>query len=89
MIEEYPVTTWHGGKVRQIIEDKVILLERGQVFDIDGKTFFTFGGASSHDISDGILDPQSFESEAEYKTELKLWKKTKTYFLVGAGVTDR
>ena len=82
MIEEYPVTTWHGGKVRQIIKDKVILLERGQVFDIDGKTFFTFGGASSHDISDGILDPQSFESEAEYKAELKLWKKTKTYFRV-------
>ena len=29
---------------------------RGQVFDIEGKTFWTFGGASSHDIRDGILE---------------------------------
>ncbi|MGN0413023.1 MAG: metallophosphoesterase [Lachnospiraceae bacterium] len=56
MIEEYPVEEWHGGKVRHIVEDKVILLERGQVFEIEGKTFFTFGGAASHDIQGGILD---------------------------------
>ena len=30
---------------------------RGQVYDIQGKTFFTMGGASSHDIQDGILEP--------------------------------
>ena len=30
---------------------------RGQVFEIEGKTFFTMGGAASHDIQDGILDP--------------------------------
>lgn len=56
MIAEYPMEEWHGGKARHIIKDKVILLERGQVFEIDGKTFFTFGGASSHDIQGGILD---------------------------------
>lgn len=56
MIEEYPIEEWHGGKVRHIIRDKVILLERGQVFEIEGKTFFTFGGASSHDIQGGVLD---------------------------------
>lgn len=38
------------------IRDKVILLERGQVFEINGKLFFTFGGASSHDIQGGILN---------------------------------
>ena len=27
-----------------------------QVFNIQGKTFFTFGGAASHDIRDGILE---------------------------------
>ncbi len=47
MIGEYPLEEWHGGKARHIIRDKVILLERGQVFEIDGKTFFAFGGASS------------------------------------------
>lgn len=59
MIAEYPVETWHGGKVRHIVRDKVILLERGQIFSIDGKRFFTFGGASCHDVQGGILDPDS------------------------------
>ena len=30
---------------------------RGQVYDIEGLKVFTFGGASSHDIKDGILEP--------------------------------
>lgn len=50
MIKEYQLEEWNGGKVRHIVRDKIILLERGQVFNIDDKTFFTFGGASSHDI---------------------------------------
>ena len=29
---------------------------RGQIYDIAGKRFFTFGGAKSHDIGDGILE---------------------------------
>ena len=56
MINEFPIEEWHGGKVRHIVRDKVILLERGQIFKIEGKTFFTFGGASSHDIQGGVLD---------------------------------
>lgn len=56
MIAEFPIEEWHGGKVRHIIRDKVILLERGQVFHIDGKVFFTFGGAASHDIQGGVLN---------------------------------
>lgn len=63
MITEFPVEEWHGGKVRHIVRNKVILLERGQVFTIDGKRFFTFGGATSHDIQGGILerDDPSYE----------------------------
>ncbi len=56
MLEEFQLEEWNGGKVRHIVRDKVILLERGQVFTIEGKTFFTFGGASSHDVGGGILD---------------------------------
>lgn len=52
---QYPVEEWNGGKVHKI-RDNVIHLMRGQVFDIEGKKFFTFGGASSHDIKDGILE---------------------------------
>lgn len=59
MIAEYPLEEWNGGKVRHIARDKIILLERGQVFDIDGIRLFAFGGASSHDIQGGVLDKNS------------------------------
>lgn len=39
------------------IRPSVIHLMRGQIFDIEDKSFFAFGGASSHDISAGILEP--------------------------------
>ena len=35
------------------------MLERGQVFDLGARTFFTMGGASSHDIQDGVLEPDA------------------------------
>lgn len=71
MIEEFPTEEWHGGKVRQILRDKVILLERGQVFEIDGKTFFTFGGASSHDIQGGVLDRDDIDYEDDRRKAIK------------------
>ncbi len=52
---EYPVTEWHGGFVH-MIRPHILHLMRGQVFEIEGKKIFTFGGASSHDISGGILE---------------------------------
>ena len=39
---------------------------RGQVFDIEEYTFFTMGGASSHDIQDGVLDPEEVDFEERY-----------------------
>ena len=44
----------------------------GQVFEIDGTSFFTMGGAASHDIQDGILDPASPDFGREY------WFKRRT-----------
>ena len=46
---------WHGGKVHEL-RPHVLHLMRGQIFEIDGKKIFTFGGASSHDITGGILE---------------------------------
>ena len=54
-LSEYPVETWHGGKVHKI-RNSVLHLMRGQVFEIDGKKIFAFGGARSHDIDGGILE---------------------------------
>ena len=48
IIESYPVEQWKGGKVHKIRPD-IIHLMRGQVFEIEGKTVFTFGGATSID----------------------------------------
>lgn len=56
----YTIEEWHGGKVHKL-RPSVIHLMRGQVFEIDGKRIFAFGGAGSHDIDGGILeldDPQ-------------------------------
>jgi len=64
IINSYPVEIWNGGKVHKIRKD-IIHLMRGQVFEIEGKKIFTFGGARSHDISAGILelDDPDFEKK--------------------------
>lgn len=48
MLEKFPTTKKFGGVVREITPS-IFHLERGQVLDIDGKTFFVMGGAESHD----------------------------------------
>ena len=47
-LNAYPVEEWHGGKVHRI-RNKVLHLMRGQIFELEGNTLFTMGGASSHD----------------------------------------
>lgn len=47
-LNSYEITKWNGGNVHKINE-KLIHLMRGQVFTIDNKKFFTFGGATSID----------------------------------------
>ena len=48
-----------GRKGTRLIADNVVHLTRGQVFTIEGMTFFTFGGATSTD--------------KEFRTEGKSW----------------
>ncbi|WP_044937857.1 metallophosphoesterase [Pseudobutyrivibrio sp. LB2011] len=55
-LNSYLVEEWHGGKVHKI-RSSVIHLMRGQIYDIEGSSFFAFGGASSHDVDGGILEP--------------------------------
>lgn len=54
-LDAMSVEEWNGGKVHKVMPS-VIHLMRGQVYTLQGYTFFTFGGAQSHDIKDGILD---------------------------------
>ena len=57
---EFPIIDFYGGKAHQIRKN-VFHLIRGNVFELCGKNFFAFGGANSHDISDGILQPKDYK----------------------------
>lgn len=48
MLDAMPTEWWHGGQIHRI-NDSVLHLMRGQVFDLDGTKVFSFGGADSVD----------------------------------------
>ena len=67
--EGYPQRPWHGGTVR-VIRSSVMMAEPG-VFDICGKKCFCYGGAPSHDIEGGVIDPSDYPTKAKYKAVYK------------------
>lgn len=69
----YPVEMWHGGKAHKI-RPSVIHLMRGQIFELEEKKIFTFGGASSHDISAGILEPDDPKFKLKKKVLDRGWE---------------
>ena len=78
-LDSYPIKEWHGGLVNEI-RPHVLRLRRGEVFTIEDKKFFAFGGASSHDIQDGIIDyedknwkeqARKLESQGKYMYRIK------------------
>ena len=69
-LEQYPVSEWNGGKVHKI-RPSVIHLMRGEVFNIAGKKILAMGGAASHDIKDGILEPDAPNYKEEYARMIK------------------
>lgn len=69
LLNTYPVEIWNGGKVHRI-SDKIIHLMRGQVFTIEGKTFFTMGGAASHDKEYRIEGESWWASEMPTRAEM-------------------
>lgn len=52
----YPEKEWKGGKVHEV-RPHIYHLMRGYVFNINECSFFTFGGARSHDIQAGVFEP--------------------------------
>ena len=65
LLNAYPEQEWNGGRVH-VVRPHVLHLMRGQVFEIGGLTWFTMGGAASHDIEDGIFDPAVPDFERRY-----------------------
>ena len=48
ILNNYPVSTWNGGKIHKISEH-IYHLIRGEIFNIFNKTFLAVGGANSTD----------------------------------------
>ena len=67
MLAELPETEWNGGRVH-VARPHVLHLMRGQIFELEGCRFFTMGGAKSHDIEDGILEPDAPDFEQRLMT---------------------
>ena len=79
--DEFEVVDFHGGKAHKIREN-VYHLMRGYIFELCGKKFFAFGGASSHDIHDGILDPADYSTKEEFAAVYKDWYESGKMFRV-------
>lgn len=72
--DEFQIVGFHGGKAHKIREN-IYHLMRGYVFEFEGKKFFCFGGASSHDIRDGILDREDFDSNESFMAAAREWNR--------------
>lgn len=49
LLNNYPVSEMYGGKVHEI-RDNIIHLIRGEIYEINNKKYFAFGGANSTDL---------------------------------------
>lgn len=74
LLNAYPISKWNGGKVHRICDNTYHLM-RGQVFEIEGKKFFTFGGATSRDRDRRVEHiswwKEEEPSEADYQEGIK------------------
>lgn len=79
--DEFPIVDFYGGKAHKIRENLYHLM-RGHVFEFEGKKFFAFGGASSHDINDGVLNQDDFDSKEEFWQVVKHWQVARKNFRI-------
>lgn len=68
-LNNYPEKNWNGGIIHEI-RPNIFHLSRGQIFVLENKSFFTFGGGKSNDIEDGILEQNDIK--------IKNWSKDNT-----------
>ena len=45
-LNSFPTEEWHGGKINRI-SDSIIRLQRGNIFELEGKSVFVMGGCKS------------------------------------------
>ena len=76
-LERYPEKPWNGGRVHEI-RPSVLHLMRGEIFHISGLRIFAFGGASSHDMEGGVLEPD----DPYFKIKKRNLKRRQKFFRV-------
>lgn len=86
----YPHVNFKGGKAAKL-RDHVYILDNGYIFNFGTNenpyTVFAFGGARSHDVMDGILDPEQIAEKTEsieqrkkiYRNERRRLGRTQTF----------
>ena len=79
--DEFEIVDFHGGKAQKI-RNNIYHLLRGYIYEFCEKKFFAFGGASSHDIPDGILDPDDYESKNEWMRVARKWQREGRMFRI-------
>lgn len=77
-LNNYLIEEWHGGRVHRIGKN-IFHLMRGEVFEIDNKKFFCFGGAKSPDKAYRIPYktwwPEEIPIQKEYDNAIKNLEK--------------
>lgn len=78
-LSAFPIIPFAGGMAREI-RPGVFQMERGEVYRIDGRSIFAFGGAESHDVrrilppgADPRLKKQLRRRGVPYREEGRTW----------------
>lgn len=74
LLEKYPESKWNGGLAR-VISGNLVHLMRGQVYEIEDKKIFTFGGGHSQDIEIRRESKTWYEREQPTIDEIKEGEK--------------
>lgn len=69
LLKTYPTEEWNGGLVRRISKN-LLYLERGGIYNLDGKTVFTFGGGESDDADTRTEGVSWWQDEMPTFTEI-------------------
>ncbi len=73
-INRCKTTYWHGGMIHRI-SGNLIHLMRGQIFEIEGNKFFTFGGGESTDKDMRMQEGNWWQEEEPTPQEMALGAK--------------
>lgn len=75
--KDQPIEEWHGGRVQRLQKfSRTRHLMRGEVFDFDGTTIFTMGGATSVDRACRIEGYNWWPEELPSEEEITYARKT-------------